>query len=195
MEKQKSDFEKNMKSKNNVFSFLCVVKKKVSQIKFNNYNENTLLCYTLLLFSLKKKCSLSKNELEEYVKNKLWGQDDKITSVFENYHEINQYNYSKKYNELLNSNDCFIKYFDKKTNKEQVKLNFDYINKEKDSIYNLIFGESLMDVYKEKEMIKKINNLMLDNDERNNINHNNNGKKENGNNKINGKNNNKEALL
>ena len=195
MEKQKSDFEKNMKSKNNVFSFLYIIKKKVSQINFNNYNENTLLCYTLLLFCLKKKCCLSKNELEEYVKSKLWEKDDKITSVFENYHEINQYNYSKKFNELLNSNDCFIKYFDKKTNKEQVKLNFDYINKEKDSIYNLIFGENLIDVYKEKEMIKKYNNLLQDNDERNNISHNTNGKKENGNNKINGKSNNKEALL
>ena len=157
--------KKKLKSKNITFSFLNIIKRKLSrklsQIELNTRNENTLLCYTLLSFILKRKCIIEKNELEEYVKNKLFEKEDKIISVFENYDQINQYNYSTKFNELLNSNHCFIKIFDKKTNNELVNLNYKYINKEKDSIYNLIFGENLAEAYKKKAMSKKLNSLLL----------------------------------
>ena len=147
-------------SRNSLFSFLKRIKREI-----NSKKKYSLFCNTLLAFSEKGKIVLNETDLFNYI----------IKSVFQNENNNNDSenidikNYTAQIHQLLSTNKCFIKFYNKKLKGEQIKLNKEYINSHKQTIYKLIFGKKLSFNRSSPEISEKKADKMMNNDESNGI--------------------------
>ena len=137
---------KNIKTKYETNSFLELIKKSIDKIKSTKTKKYSLSSCIFLCFYEKKKKTLDKKEICDFIKKEISENNNRIVNSHlktnqSKIHLVTQKNYSIKLYHILLKSKCFTKVINMETNKEeQIELNEEYIHHRKNIIYKHIFG-------------------------------------------------------
>ena len=162
--KEHSNFDKN-----DSFSFLELIKKKINIIKanINNNKKYSLISIIILGFIQNKKYILTRKEIFEFVKNEIVNNPNRIVTTHrfkKNEKDIvNEANYKRKLYFILLNNKILKKIIpslNEDKNLTQYELNLEFIYRRKNILFQQMFGEHLHDkVVKKRKRIKFDNSL------------------------------------
>ena len=144
-QKEKTHTKKgdSLNIKDMLFMFLKKIKEKADILKKKKNSNYSLLCCALLSFYNNGKLVMNKKSLYESVKKEIEDNENKVISSFASnckYPEIiNPKNYTSKLYDLLKNTKIFILLDD-----NQIKLNEEYIIKQRQRIYKYSFNTNLI---------------------------------------------------